>query len=109
MLLIFDGVNDKNKELFESINKIIDYDQESGDGESRSYYSWKASDKCKLNIREGKYKNVRIIVVRKLINKGKKDSLIVGESIISDMYSDEYDIIYSYEEEVNTNNAFIYQ
>ena len=108
MLLIFDGVNDKNKELFESINKIVDYDEESGDGESRSYYSWKASDKCKLNIREGKYKNVRIIVVRKLINKGKKDSLIVGESIISDMYSDEYDIIYSYEEEVNTNNAFIY-
>jgi len=108
MLLIFDGVNDKNKELFESINKIIDYDQESGDGESLSYYSWKGSDKCKLNIREGKYKNVRIIVVRKLVNKGKKDSLIIGEKIISDMYSDEHDIIYSYEEEVIRTNAFIY-
>ncbi len=108
IILIFDGVTDKNKDLFDSINNLVVYNEETGNNESINYYSWKNSDKCKMIHREGIYKGLRIIVARKLKNKGKKDSLIVGEKLISEMYSDEHEIIFSHGQETSNGNAFIY-
>ena len=99
IVMVFDGLNDRNKGLFEALNDLVVYDPEvvalSGEHE---YLSWKNSDECKLVYRQGMYKGLRIVVSHKSSNKGKKDSLIVGEKLISDIFFAEH----------GKSNIFIY-
>lgn len=112
VVLIFDGVTDKNRNLFESVNSMVEYCEEDGFGFGEDdYYSWKNSQQMsKLTYKEGTYKGLRVIVARKSANRGKKDSLIVGERLISNMYRDEHDIIFAGgdAENENVSNAFVY-
>lgn len=110
LVLIFDGVTEKNKGLFEAVNNMVVFDEEKGEEiySSCVYSSWKSSDRCKLTYKDGMYKGLRIIVARKSINKGKKDSLIIGEKLISDMYADDHEIIFSRGVNESSNKAFVY-
>lgn len=108
VVLIFDGLNDKNTGLFNSINELVIYDPEASIVAESSYYSWKTSDSCKLMYREGTYKGLGIVVAHKSVNKGKKDSLIVGEKLIENMYADDHDIIFSHGYEHTSSSAFVY-
>ena len=108
VILIFDGLNDKNTGLFNSINNLVVYDPEASLVAESSYYSWKTSDTCKLMYRSGTYKGLGIVVAHKSVNKGKKDSLIVGEKLIENMYADDHDIIFSHGYEHTSSSAFVY-
>jgi len=92
LILIFDGVNEKNKGLFEEVNKLVEYDEERAGDFSVEYSSWKNSQKSKLSHSEGYYKGLRIVVAHKSVNRGKKDSLIVGERLIAHMYADDHGV-----------------
>ncbi|CAN0524670.1 unnamed protein product, partial [Scytosiphon promiscuus] len=56
IVMVFDGLNDRNKGLFEALNDLVVYDPEvtalSGE---HDYVSWKNSDECKLVYRQGMY------------------------------------------------------
>ncbi|CAM9206584.1 unnamed protein product [Pylaiella littoralis] len=85
ILLIFDGLGEHNRLLFEVINRNIEYDssvEKFRPQQQRSFRSWKGGEDTRLNFREGRYNGVTVVLSYKEQRAGKKDSLITGERFI---------------------------
>ena len=87
ILIVFDGVDSRNQTLYDQVDSLITYP--IGDAyrpKEEAYEVWKSKRSSKANYREGTYRGVQTVVCHKLVNAGKKDTLIMGESIIARMY-----------------------
>lgn len=82
VMLLFDGVAEHNIELYDSVVQLVDLNDFS-EGEERWYQNWKTKEDTRLVYSVGRYNNTTVILSRKEINSGKKDSLIIGEKFIT--------------------------
>ncbi|CAN0552781.1 unnamed protein product [Ectocarpus sp. 12 AP-2014] len=80
VMLLFDGLNNHNADLFNSVVDAIGLD--TGCGEEQWFPSWKSKLLTKLVYKIGTYNDTSVILSYKEHNSGKKDSLIIGENFI---------------------------
>lgn len=77
LLMIFDGLTDKNRMLFAHVEKLISFEKHVS--YNKMYENWKTKDETKLLYKIGKFNGVTVVLAYKAVNSGKKDSLIMGE------------------------------
>ena len=77
LMIIFDGLNDKNRKLFGYLEKIIKFEKSSV--YDKFYENWKSKSATRLIYKVGVYNNTPVVLAYKSMNSGKKDSLIMGE------------------------------
>ncbi|CAM9102810.1 unnamed protein product [Ectocarpus sp. 8 AP-2014] len=80
VMLLFDGLDQRNAVLFDAVVDVIGID--AGCGEEQWFPNWKSKLLRKLVYKIGTYNGTSVILSYKENNSGKKDSLIVGENFI---------------------------
>ncbi|AAF61573.2 unnamed protein product [Ectocarpus sp. 4 AP-2014] len=80
VMLLFDGLNNHNADLFNAVVDAIGLD--TGCGEEQWFPNWKSKLLKKLVYKIGIYNDTSVILSYKENNSGKKDSLIIGENFI---------------------------
>ncbi len=82
VVVVFDGLADHNRKLYDSVAETIRQIPDGYGGESW-YTNWKSKRKTKLVYEVGSYNDTPLILAHKEERSGKKDSLIIGESFIT--------------------------
>jgi cellulose synthase/poly-beta-1,6-N-acetylglucosamine synthase-like glycosyltransferase len=91
ILIICDGLIKRNTTtLYDDLCKELNFTKEKNFYKNIEYDSW--NGKNKLNILNGIYNNTNIFLCYKDNNRGKKDSLIIGEEFINSL--NKYNYIY---------------
>ena len=77
LMMIFDGLTDKNRNLFGHVEKLISFEKHTA--YDKLYENWKSKKDTKLLYKIGFFNGVNVVLAYKTVNSGKKDSLIMGE------------------------------
>ena len=107
LMLIFDGLTDKNRKLFGYIEKIISFEKHTA--YNKMYENWKSKENTMLMYKIGTYNRVKVVLAYKAVNSGKKDSLIMGEKFcmeiagVEDLPMDQVDFIYHSDADTNSD------
>ena len=77
LLMIFDGLTDKNRKLFAHVEGLISFEKHTA--YNKLYENWKSKENTMLMYKIGRYNDISVVLAYKAVNSGKKDSLIMGE------------------------------